>query len=152
VLCYIGSPIMDLWTLFIAFVGIAALLVQGISCFSKPAVAPAQAPGEAPGQAPNITNTAGSAGRRVIGTLNVILATVATVAVIWLRSGTMVIAPQFGAVMVQGEWNTWMLRAALVACRSEFFSMDAIANIAVLPAKGLRNSGVGANISHQFPR
>jgi hypothetical protein len=114
VLCYIGSPIMDLWTLFIAFVGIAALLVQGISCFSKPAVAPAQAPGEAPGQAPNITNTAGSAGRRVIGTLNVILATVATVAVIWLRSGTMVIAPQFGAVMVQGEWNTWMLRAALV--------------------------------------
>lgn len=95
---------MDLLTFSVAITGIAALLAQAVFSFWMPLS------GAAPGAAPDDPG-----GRREIGMLNLFLAAAASVAAISMRYGTMVLAPQFGALMVQGQRDVWLLRVTLVA-------------------------------------
>src|SRR4051794_30853345 len=81
---------MGLIALIIAFILIGALILQSASCLL-------------------------TRGRpQSIGILDLCLAGIASLVLLSLVSGQMVIGTEFGAVMAQGDWTIWMLRLSLV--------------------------------------
>jgi len=81
---------MDLFSLIIALVGVGLLLLQAGSCLFKP---------EHPIS---------------IGFLDLTLAVLVIFNVVSLYSGSMVFAPEFGVILVQGNWTVRLFRLALI--------------------------------------
>ena len=82
---------MDLLGLTFALIAAAAMFLQGISSFTN------------------------HRGRISSGVLNLLIGVVTLFFLHFLRLGSLVIAPEFGAIMVQGEQAIWFLRVALIA-------------------------------------
>jgi tetratricopeptide (TPR) repeat protein len=82
---------MDSWSLIIALVGVVALSLQGGSCL--------------------LTENRPFS----LGVLNVLLAGVVGFVALSLYSGQMVLASEWGIVMIQGTWPSRCLRIALIA-------------------------------------
>jgi len=81
---------MDLSSLIISLIGVALLLLQAGTCLFKP---------ERPFS---------------IGFLNLTLAALVLFNVISLYSGAMVLAPEFGVILIRGIWVVWLFRMALI--------------------------------------
>jgi hypothetical protein len=82
---------MDLITLVTSIAGISALVLQGVSSLKS-----------------DDRQTA-------VGVIDLLLATIAIFGVYAMTSGSLVLATDFGAVMVQGVWTARLVRAALAA-------------------------------------